>query len=166
MTASTHQMLGAAVAIYYIQHTGEVGYYPIVFSIAGSLIPDIDEPNSKIGSKVTGLSKTTKSIFGHRTITHSFLGVFIFGMIVKYLTGIFSLPDYITTFFVLGYLSHLLGDMFTISGVPLFYPLRRKYAIPIVKTGGKMERFFQIIIGFVVVYQVGLIFGIDLARFL
>ncbi len=166
MTATTHQMLGATVAIYYIQHTGQPEYYPIIFSIAGSLIPDIDEPNSKIGSKVTGISKSTKAIFGHRTITHSLLGVIIFGLIVNHFVDLFSLPDFITTYFILGYLSHLLGDIFTISGVPLFYPLSKKYAIPIVKTGGKMERIFQLVITLIVVYQVGLVFNINLAKLL
>ena len=166
MTATTHQMLGATVALYYIQHTGQHEYYPIIFSVAASIIPDIDEPNSKIGSKVTGISKSTKAIFGHRTITHSLLGAIIFGLIVNYFVDFFSLPDFITTFFILGYLSHLLGDIFTISGVPLFYPLSKKYAIPIVKTGSNVERFFQLVITVIMVYQLGLVFNVNLAKLL
>ena len=165
MTATTHQMLGAAVALYYIRHTGQYEYYPIIFSVAASIIPDIDEPNSKIGSKVTGISKTTKAIFGHRTITHSLLGVLIFAFGVNYIVDFFSLPDFITTFFILGYLSHLLGDVLTISGVPLFYPLSKKYAIPIVKTGGNMEKVFQLLVGLFMIYQLGLVFNINLAVF-
>ena len=166
MMASTHQMLGAAVALYYIQKTGQPHYYPVAFSVAASLIPDIDEPQSKLGSKVSGLSKTTKHIFGHRTITHSLLGVLIFGLITNYLLKLTDLPYFIVTFFVLGYLSHLLGDMLTVSGIPIFYPLNKKYSIPIVRTGGKTEKAFQILIGFVLVYQVALIFDINLLHFI
>lgn len=48
-------------------------------SIIGSLIPDIDEPNSIVGKKVKLLSKGFKFVFGHRGIIHTpfLLGVLI-----------------------------------------------------------------------------------------
>ena len=44
-----------------------------VASAFGSLLPDIDEPNSKIGQKVKIISGLIKSTFGHRGLMHSLL---------------------------------------------------------------------------------------------
>ena len=48
----------------------------------GSLIPDIDEPNSLLGRKLKFLSYPINIFFGHRTITHNIL---IFLSLTNYL---------------------------------------------------------------------------------
>lgn len=121
--------------------------------LAGSLLPDIDEPQSYVGrrtsvqvmNKRVGLSSVIKSIFGHRGFTHSLLAtLFVF---IPYF---FSL-QYSGDFHVFaqtasmglgfGYLFHILGDMLSKSGVPLFMPItKKKIKIPLYITGNFSEK--------------------------
>ncbi|HIP66862.1 MAG TPA: metal-dependent hydrolase [Candidatus Nanopusillus sp.] len=67
-------------------------------------------------------------IFRHRTLTHS-----LFFIIVLILLGHFLFPVFYLM--ALAVLLHIVEDMFTVSGVPLFYPISRKtYKIPIINT--------------------------------
>ncbi|AZL53698.1 metal-dependent hydrolase [Aliarcobacter skirrowii] len=45
----------------------------MIFVAIGSIIPDIDEPNSILGRKFIVSSTTINIFFGHRTITHNLL---------------------------------------------------------------------------------------------
>ena len=57
--------------------------------------------------------------WGHRTITHSLLCLLALSVMIWPLL-IFQTPCYAAL--ILGYLSHLIADCTTKSGVPLFYP--------------------------------------------
>lgn len=97
----------------------------------GSLIPDIDHPNSFLGKKVKIISVVINKIFGHRGITHTPLICFLFGALLLLLGSYFNgLSQIIYSQFaigiIVGYLSHLIMDGFTISGIPLLYPLTKK----------------------------------------
>lgn len=48
----------------------------------GSLLPDIDEPNSLLGEKTLGVSNLIQSIFGHRGFTHSLCFVVLLGILL------------------------------------------------------------------------------------
>ncbi|USK32549.1 metal-dependent hydrolase [Bacillus sp. F19] len=82
----------------------------------GSLLPDIDEPNSYIGRRSFGLSYLVKKKYGHRGMTHSLLAFCFFLYLVVFF------PTYFTMGLCLGYLFHIIGDFFSKTGVPLFYP--------------------------------------------
>jgi len=70
----------------------------------------------------------THRIFRHRTTTHSAFFVIILVILGYLLSPIFYL-------IALATLLHIIEDLFTISGVPLFYPLSKKmYKIPIINT--------------------------------
>lgn len=89
----------------------------------GGLLPDIDHPESVIGRRVRIISVPLASIFGHRGFTHSLLAVALIGAIAVHLTlqgQSLLLP------ICVGYLSHLLGDALSASGVPLLHPWSRK----------------------------------------
>lgn len=111
----------------------------------GALLPDIDEPNSTIGKKTIGISNVIKAIFGHRGLTHSLSFLIIVGILlllasafgVEFLKGIplvsgfvKDLDEAVLEIFVFGVLLgcvfHLMGDMLTPSGVPLFLPFSTK----------------------------------------
>jgi inner membrane protein len=97
-------------------------YYGGLF--LGSLLPDMDHPQSYLGRRTYPLSVLINKSFGHRGFTHSLLSLFLFGIATAYWWSVNPL------FFggiYLGYLSHLLGDMCTVSGVPLLYPKRKRY---------------------------------------
>lgn len=102
-----------------------------VGGVIGGLLPDIDHPTSKVGRKVPLISKTINALFGHRGFTHTLVA----GLLFTYFLFLCStiLPDMIQAFFLpfglglaVGYFSHLLLDMLTVSGIPLFYPIFRK----------------------------------------
>jgi inner membrane protein len=75
---------------------------------------------------------------GHRGLTHSLLAVvgglmLIQAMEPKTLLGRLVEP------MALGYLSHLAADALTPAGVPLLWPLKQRFALPVCSTGGLME---------------------------
>lgn len=94
----------------------------------GGLLPDIDHPTSKVGLKVPPISKTINALFGHRGFTHTLLALLLFTYFLIFIGCLFpiSIRGYLMPLFMgmsIGYGSHLLLDMLTISGIPLFYPL-------------------------------------------
>ena len=125
---------------------GEVG---LLFGCAlvGSLLPDIDHPNSKI-NKFNPLSALICMAIQHRTITHSLLlmgVVSLIGLLLKFnLWAVLGLN--------IGILSHLLLDMMNPTGVPLFYPYKKKYHVCRICTGSAGE--------WCVLGVMGLLFGL------
>jgi inner membrane protein len=101
----------------------------------GSLIPDIDEPNSYIGRRTLGLSKLIKRALGHRGFTHSLLAWIGFSFLYKAYPNLFVLG------MCTGYLFHIIGDFFSRKGVPLFSPFSKKrFKSPLTyETGGFSE---------------------------
>lgn len=113
-------------------------------SIAGSLLPDIDHPKSWLGRRILFLSLPISAIFGHRGITHSFLAVAAVAWGMWYLIAHWQLSAGWSVFAVgigAGYLSHLLGDWASNSGVPLMWPNTRRFSMTYtLMTGGVFER--------------------------
>jgi len=100
----------------------------------GALLPDIDSPNSLFGRKIKPISYLIQSTMGHRGIFHS-----LFIAAVLFIALQILLPNYALAI-TIGYLSHLLLDMLTPSGVPLFWPLSFNISLPVVKTGSLVEK--------------------------
>ncbi|MEO9513237.1 MAG: metal-dependent hydrolase [Flavobacteriaceae bacterium] len=106
----------------------------ITTTFLGALLPDIDHTKSVIGKTAYPLAKWLSVKFGHRTITHSLVFLFSITALLYFLEHfrIIAIQQSITTnahpitlilFFAV--FSHLLLDMFTIQGIPLFYPFYR-----------------------------------------
>jgi inner membrane protein len=103
----------------------------IATTVVASLLPDIDHPKSIVGRLFKPLSKWLNRHYGHRTITHSavvlLLGTLVFALIEKTAAG----QTQLATIFCYAYLSHLLFDMMTLQGVPLFYPFfKNPFVLP------------------------------------
>lgn len=106
-------------------------------AIFASLLPDIDHTKSIIGKMFWPLSKWLDKNFGHRTITHSF-SAFVPLVIILLFTELNLLNPMLgtsgnpyTLIFGFAFFSHLILDMLTVHGVPLFYPfLRNPCVIP------------------------------------
>lgn len=90
--------------------------------LIGSLLPDIDHPKSKFGKKIKPLSKFLYNKVGHRTLTHS---IFIITVIYFSYNIAFGM-DVVSTGLMIGCVMHIFFDMFTVSGVPLAYPISNK----------------------------------------
>jgi len=149
MMASSHVPFAAICWLGYATYTNQPVTIPqlLVASFAG-LLPDIDSPSSTIGRRIRPISKFIGSVVGHRGFTHSLIFSYILVISLMYITANFAgenaglLYMYIPPLIV-GYLSHILGDMFTPSGVPLLWPWKFKFKLPYTfKADSKTETIF------------------------
>ncbi len=90
-----------------------LGLSPFLF-ILGSLLPDVDNPNSNVGSLCKRLSYYLKENYSHRGLTHSLL---------------FAVPCLLIPSFGLGVLSHILLDLLNKRGVRLLYPSKSCFVL-------------------------------------
>jgi membrane-bound metal-dependent hydrolase YbcI (DUF457 family)/biotin carboxyl carrier protein len=128
MQAPTHAAFGLVFAILVGTVLG-ILLTPAValFACLGALLPDIDTPTSIIGKVCLPLSRFLERRFGHRTLTHSFLGM---ALAVFPLLPLALLDRQWPLAFALGYLSHLLVDCANKSGAPLFWPSQLRAVLP------------------------------------
>lgn len=90
-----------------------------ISTMVGSLLPDIDHPQSVLGRRLPFISNPIHKCFGHRSITHS----------IFFLSATLLLPiafDYtvLGIGLSLGTLSHILLDFLCMgSGVAFLYPV-------------------------------------------
>lgn len=94
----------------------------ISVTILGSLLPDVDHTKSWIGMSIYPIAKWISRNYGHRTITHS-----IFFLLTIFLVSLFIEKNFredysISIILFFSILSHLIFDMVTLAGIPLFYP--------------------------------------------
>lgn len=121
--------------------------YLIIGTLIGAIFPDIDHPSSKFGKLFYLLSLPIYKIFGHRGFTHSLTAWLIIVYFFKKIKNIFLISKELTHGFLLGYLSHLIADMLTFKGIPLFWPYKTYFSIPILKDNlnDKKEKIISII---------------------
>lgn len=133
ITGYTHFATGLLAGATLYQFGADTG---LVFgTIIGSLLPDIDHPESKMGRHIPIVPHMMYLVAGHRGITHSLIFV-----IILLTLGFFWMP-----FFglAIGSVIHIVGDMLTPSGVPFFWPKKQRYRIAKIRTGSV----FDILIG-------------------
>lgn len=127
MLGKTHIVNAIAIASVPLAFSStkiDIEYSIFLLLIAiGSIIPDIDEPNSILGRKLKFLSYPINIFFGHRTITHNLILFSIF--------SIFSIFFYIQKYNYLfalsvGILIHILQDSMTYQGIKNgLFPMQR-----------------------------------------
>lgn len=111
-------------------------------NFVGGLFPDIDQPTSDLWDNFRGGEVIAKFICkllgGHRHVSHSILGVVLLGFgLDKFLAWInpIVLIDMTIVWwsFMIGVVSHIIFDMPTKEGVPLFWPIKIPIGIPPVR---------------------------------
>jgi inner membrane protein len=137
MMARSHVVVGLAtwVAVAPVLHLPPLDPVYLGLVAAGSLLPDIDHPQSWVGRRTRPISTAIASNFSHRGITHSAIAVIGLTMLllhVGYRRGDVSA-------LVIGYLSHLAADMLTPRGLRLAWPLRQTWGLPLCRTDSAME---------------------------
>ncbi|MCA9388517.1 metal-dependent hydrolase [Candidatus Berkelbacteria bacterium] len=147
MTDKTHQLIGltAATSLFFVFHPTDQLTWGIAGTIAigsfiGSVLPDIDQPTSDIWDVVPAgewLGKlTSKSLGGHRNLSHSILGFLLFTFLFNWLvqsflkTGTFIDSPILLESFMAGFIAHLLADSVTVMGIPLFWPFGANMGFP------------------------------------
>ena len=120
MTLPTHV---AFASVLYLGGATLFGYKPDwigwLLAAAASLLPDADLPTSKIGRLLFWLSVPLERRFGHRTVTHSAVGLLTVALIASPLWWVRPLYFWCV---LGGYWSHIWIDMLNVRGVDLFWP--------------------------------------------
>ena len=137
MMGKTHLIIGIGsglAAALLLHYSIEQASLLTVAAAAGSLLPDIDHPKGMIRQKL-GIFGYPLNILPHRGPTHSLLAVVLVALLYVVSHHLLALG------LLVGYVSHLVADMITVEGIPLFFPLNRSYIslLPI-RTGGIIER--------------------------
>jgi inner membrane protein len=162
MTGRTHDLaaftvLGVVALTHPLPHmTLATGLVAIAANLLGGIAPDIDQPTAPFWRNLP-VGRIFGKVFhmlagGHRFLSHSVLGVILFGVgwhfLLQVLTPSFPHLDMhvIWWAFMIGFVSHLVMDMFTREGVPWLLPIPVKFGLPPIKmlrvvTGGFIERF-------------------------
>jgi len=124
------------------------------------LLPDIDHPKSLLGQRLRWLSHPIARAFGHRGFTHSLLavvaGLWLFQINLPQSSPI---PADVLQGLTLGYLSHIVADMLTPAGVPLLWPCRWRFRLPILRSqkGNQLERALCLgLVGYALWFPVGM----------
>jgi inner membrane protein len=98
-----------------------LGLNPNMLLVLFSIIPDIDNPNTLLGKFFPWLSEYLYKKFGHRGLFHSIYW--------SLLLGLLSFVETNFLFCFIGYTTHIVLDLFTPSGVQLFYPNKSRFVI-------------------------------------
>ena len=144
MTGRTHQVIGLSAGIASYLFWSRPHYAPatfvgvVVVSHLLALLPDIDSQAGLIWRSVPfgGVaSHVVNPFLQHRNLTHSLLGAAVVGVLLRALLHNFPLYWGVEGHWVLvaglaAYFSHILADMVTVEGVPLFFPHQHMYGIP------------------------------------
>lgn len=129
--------------------------YPV--AVITSWLPDVDNPRSRLGNGLSRLKNPTANLVtrplswafritsftlvrtvGHRTLTHSLLGMALFTLAMWLLLG--NYPNFFYAA-VAGYGSHIIADALNTRGVPLLWPLGKPFRLLPggVRSGGVWE---------------------------
>jgi inner membrane protein len=160
MTGRTHD-LAAFTALHIILVTHPLPHVTLGTALVafganmiGGLAPDIDQPTGELWGRIRGGSMIsrlfTPFLGGHRFISHSVVGIFLFGFLAKVvldLTKSFLIvdADIVWWAFMIGFVSHLIMDTITKDGVPWLFPLPINFGLPPfkamrIKTSGFVEK--------------------------
>jgi|SRR5215217_2249688 len=159
MNATTHAVFGVAALAGSFLLAGEAPpLYAYPAAVVAAWVPDVDNPRSRLGNGLSltkspilntlihpvswalrALSFTLYRTVGHRTLTHSLLGVALFVILVS---PVVSLSFGLFSALVAGYVSHLIADALNKRGVPLLWPVRRPFRLLPgggIRSGGMVE---------------------------
>lgn len=153
MTGKTHLLAGFGV-FWFLTIYGVDPHLPAIAAGAfvGCLLPDIDHPRSTISRTVLAPAGVVLRLFAcHRGMMHSFAAMSMIGFWSMALLGAAGAPEQLSGFwlfgFLFGYLSHLLLDALTPSGVPVLWPITStRMSLPLVRTGTRSESVFVVIL--------------------
>lgn len=112
----------------------------VLANLIGGIVPDVDQPTAPFWRNLP-VGRYFGRIFsavhgGHRFVTHSLLGLALFGFgahwLLVALHPVMSSVDIDLVWgaFMIGMVSHLIMDTFTKEGVPWLLPLPVKFGVP------------------------------------
>ena len=161
MTGRTHD-LAAFTALSFVVATQPLpqditlatAMVAISANFVGGLAPDIDQSTATLWGRLRG-GRIWGRLFapllgGHRFISHSIIGIFLFGygakFILQMMSGVLIVDmDIVWWSFMIGFISHLVMDTISRDGVPWLFPIPIRLGFPPfrflrMKTGGFLEK--------------------------
>ena len=115
----THVSFAFLISLLIIRFSGyNLDFVFVIMVLLGSVLPDLDSAKSFIGRKIRVVSIFLK----HRAFFHSLLTAVFLGVIIFLLTQ----NSFYSLGFITGFVSHLLLDSLTRTGVTPFWPSRLK----------------------------------------
>jgi inner membrane protein len=110
----------------------------------GALLPDFDHDDAMLPRAFGPLGRLVAWVigrtFGHRGITHSLLGLALLTVALGFAPLLIPFPWWVSVGLVLRCAVHIVGDMLTVSGCPLFWPADRRFRLgPGFRTGHVFE---------------------------
>ncbi|HEV8044121.1 MAG TPA: metal-dependent hydrolase [Rubrobacter sp.] len=170
LNATTHAIFGVAALAGVSLLTGnEPPLYAYPAAVVAAWLPDVDNPRSRLGN---GLSRTKVPVLdvisrpvswalritsftlfrtvGHRTLTHSLLGVALFAVLIS---PVAPLSPELFLALLTGYISHLFADALNMRGVPLMWPV--KWTFRLLPRGVKSGGVTELLVAFVVAVAAG-----------
>ena len=163
MTGRTHDLAAFTAASFIVtSYTfNHLSLATVLVSLSavmiGGIAPDIDQPTAKIWQSIPIGGHIAGKIIqpflgGHRFISHSLIGLALFGFVGRYLLntlhGVLLVDMNIVWWsFMIAFVSHLIMDTLTHEGVPWLFPIPIHFGIPPlkilrIKTGGVVEKSF------------------------
>jgi len=145
MLAKTHLAFGflsGLVAMPFVATGNTIIFFSLV--LIGALLPDIDQPNSKISNKIPIIPKIINIFAKHRGIFHTvFLAIIIPGLLWYFIAHSYGIALFV------GYMSHLIIDGFTVTGINFLHPFSKLHLSGFVETGtiAELVIFFVILAG-------------------
>lgn len=158
MRGTTHIVGGviAAELVCMVMHIPDVQTASVVAGAAvlGSIMPDIDQPRSKISNRNIAtrvIGTSTHLVLGHRGVTHTIIFGAVLSAILYFAVNFF--PELLIKYtqcdavsmitalsFMAGYLSHLILDTFNAGGIMWLWPFSsRKYHVAEIRSGGIVD---------------------------
>jgi membrane-bound metal-dependent hydrolase YbcI (DUF457 family) len=160
MMGHTHALIGALAGAAWGASQGWSHDLVLISAAAAgvaAIVPDIDHPQGEIRQRM-GIFSRLLDWLPHRGITHTIGALAVFALAFTLWTGDIRLamPG------ILGYSSHLIADMMTKSGIPLFLPFHagRWWALPKplrLRTAGMSEQFIAGLTAWALLQAVGIL---------
>ncbi|NCN44080.1 MAG: hypothetical protein GW882_00040 [Thiomicrospira sp.] len=122
----------------YLQYMGAPTTWLFLAPVAmlGSLMPDIDHPDSLVKKNVVvKVLSFPLILLGHRTWSHSLLILAAIYWLWMAVPDFFELS---VLAFAIGYISHLVGDWMTSEGIPLLFPFPINFRSPFYFQSGSL----------------------------
>lgn len=149
MTGRTHDLAAVTAlgAVAILHPIGMVRLSTVIAALIanqiGGILPDIDQPTAPLWKNLPIARLFGKFagrlLGGHRFLTHSILGIVLFGSLARMLLAFIHplMPNVdvglVWWAFIIGVVSHLLMDSLTEEGVPWLLPIPVKFGFPPVK---------------------------------
>ncbi len=153
MTARTHLLGGKVAAAVYVAAALQPGSNTppaaallagVPICLLGSLLPDADLPDSAIGYRVKPIAWLANRVLGHRTFFHSPLFLFL---VWAALSQSAELRTWVARPLLYGMFSHLLLDALNQAGIPLFWPVRKRFSLANITIRSRGESMLALALG-------------------